>query len=153
MDASPKPDGICNPVRNVLCVEGYRLVRTKRKRRGCKPLRAQGIEGICSVPSSRFTAIKLSQIVGAAPSRRLGSMGHVPRLSYRREGAAPTKPYAANLLNSMAVKLRFGNPYLASTCLAVLREAGASKTPMHYKQDTEYRFVGAGSKPARFCSK
>ena len=40
MDASPKPDGICNPVRNVLCVEGYRLVYTKRKRRGCKPRRA-----------------------------------------------------------------------------------------------------------------
>ena len=36
-----KPDGICNPVRSVLCVEGYRLVRTKRKRRGYKPHHAR----------------------------------------------------------------------------------------------------------------
>ncbi|MFZ4703386.1 MAG: hypothetical protein ACOYMG_25370, partial [Candidatus Methylumidiphilus sp.] len=43
------------------------------------------------------------ELVGAAPSRRLGSRCQVPCLFYRREGAAPTKPYTANLLNLMAV--------------------------------------------------
>jgi len=44
-------------------------------------------------------AKETKELVGAAPSRRLGSRCHVPCLFYCREGAAPTKPYTANLLN------------------------------------------------------
>ncbi len=35
-----EPDGICNPVRKVWCLAAGFGVCTKRKRRGCKPIRA-----------------------------------------------------------------------------------------------------------------
>ena len=42
-------------------------------------------------PSSSFTAIKLSQIVGAVPSRQLG-LRPLFQVFSRREGTAPTNP-------------------------------------------------------------
>jgi len=43
------------------------------------------------VPKLRLTAIKLSQIVGAVPSRRLG-LRLLLQVFSRREGTAPTNP-------------------------------------------------------------
>jgi len=57
----------------------------------------------CIVPTLRVTAIKLSLEWEPRPRGDWVQGAMFPRLSYRREGAAPTKPYAANLLNLMAV--------------------------------------------------
>ena len=52
------PDGICNPVCNVLCFASGFRVRTKRKRRGCKPRRAQ-----CNID---YTAINCNSLWGSS---------------------------------------------------------------------------------------
>ncbi|PZN76857.1 MAG: hypothetical protein DM484_15705 [Candidatus Methylumidiphilus alinenensis] len=44
-------------------------------------------------------------------------------------------------------KLRLGNPYLASSYLDVLREAGASKTPFPSRSLGTSKVYAAGSRP------
>jgi len=47
-------------------------------------------------------------------------------------------------------KLRLGNPYLASSYLVVLREAGASKTPFPSRSSRRYTQVRASRKIRHF---
>ena len=60
-------------------------------------------------------------------SAPLGSAGILPAWG-GRDARAPRRR-GERLQLWLVSKLRLGNPYLANSCLAVLREAGASKTP------------------------
>ena len=77
-------------------------------------------------PSRSFTAIKLSRHTGMDcryPEHRDVNLSRPPW----HLGSGIPRRNDGFFLNLMAVKLLLGNPYLASSCLAVLREAGASK--------------------------
>jgi len=104
----------------------------------CGAIRGIGAQlGFGWFPSSGFTAIKLSLFRNA--KLQLGIREYRAKLEL---GIPFSATSGLMHLNLMAVKLWLGNPYIASSCLVVLREAGVSKTSFPSKSlGTSYKEV------------